>query len=332
MSAWVPANAVERRLWDALQAGELTAYFRTLLAARLYLPGRLSDGPTGDSQWFGTIVRDGVTYLPVFTSVEALRDYAEEVADAYRITNIAELAQRWPNPAWHLAVSPNLPLAVAGPPTALIAGAEDDEAGAVAGPGLSPQADQPDSHGFIELRPAHAGSAPATPTQDPATPEHDPATPTLDEDRTGAFEPANPLEVAMAHALAHDVAELFLDALVLCRVLMPTAGPAHPDDLEHAADFPWLVGTDENGPAIAVFTSPLRLAEAFGRGVPLVEVNCVRLARAWPDPTIRLWVNPGSPITALLSGAEVAQLVPWGQRLTARTADATALGDLPPPR
>jgi hypothetical protein len=330
MSAWVPANGVERRLWDALQSGDLSGYFTTLGAAPLYLPGKASDGASGDSQWFGTIVREGTTYLPVFTSVEALRSYSEGVADAYRITNLAELVDRWPNAAWHLAVSPNLPIAVAGPPGNLAASAD---AGAEGGqPAIGPSASNLDELQSLALtNPAHRperGRADPDGFLDLRSDRPEQST-ILDLDPEPPFEAANPLESAMVTALAEGNTDLLLNALVLSPVLLPTDRVAHADDLERS-DFPWMVGADENGPAIPVFTSPLRLAEAFGRGVPLIEVNAVRLARAWPDPAVRLWLNPGSPVTVLMSGAEVAQLVPWAAQLSFRAAEA---GIIPgPPR
>jgi SseB protein N-terminal domain len=109
----------------------------------------------------------------------------------------------------------------------------------------------------------------------------------------------------------------YLDLLVTSDVLVPVEAPAGPGDLA-APDFPWLVTTVDDQPAVPVFTSAARLREGLPGEPGSVPVAFVAVLRAWPDPRYRLAVNPGSAIDATFTGAQVPDLLRWAQEVAAR--------------
>ena len=104
-SGWEPANATERAMADALVRGDTPAYFQAVLDATLYLPAFPGTGP----QQVVTVTSGEDTYLLVFTSAEAMARQLVGVP-AFNTTSYRELADKWPNPAWLLAVDPELPI------------------------------------------------------------------------------------------------------------------------------------------------------------------------------------------------------------------------------
>nr|MDT0659352.1 SseB family protein [Micromonospora sp. DSM 115978] len=108
---WAPANEVERRLAAAAAAGDMSELLGILVGAPLYLPGFRDDGEPADTgrQRLLTRDRDGVPYLPVFTSAEGL--HRTVGADGWRATTLAELARTTPA-GWGLAVNPVTPIGV----------------------------------------------------------------------------------------------------------------------------------------------------------------------------------------------------------------------------
>ena len=109
---------------------------------------------------------------------------------------------------------------------------------------------------------------------------------------------------------------VYLDLLVTGEVLVPVEAPAAPADLA-APDFPWLVTTVDDQPAVPVFTSAARLREGLPREPGSVRVEFVAVLRAWPDPRYRLAVNPGSALDATFDGAQVPDLLRWAQEVAA---------------
>ncbi|MFI6761333.1 SseB family protein [Micromonospora sp. NPDC050417] len=107
---WAPANEVERRLRDAADSGDLPGLMGVLASAPLYLPGFRDDEPVDrERQRLLTRDRDGVPYLPVFTSPEAL--HRTVTADGWRATSLPELARTTPA-GWGLAINPVSPVGV----------------------------------------------------------------------------------------------------------------------------------------------------------------------------------------------------------------------------
>lgn len=109
-SGWLPANQTEQAMLAALDRDDRREYFRLVSRALLYLPGYSAE-TAADPQRFVTLDLAGQTYLLVFTSPEALGvAVAGTSADGYRTTSCAELAEKWPNPAWRLAIDAGTPI------------------------------------------------------------------------------------------------------------------------------------------------------------------------------------------------------------------------------
>jgi hypothetical protein len=118
ITPWVPANEVERQLQEAVTGGDLADVVRILVVAPLVLPGFPDRESTGDSgvasrQRLLTRERDGVPYLLVFTSPEALQRVVPE--DGWRQTTLQEVAQAIPE-GWGVAINPTTPIVVLIPP------------------------------------------------------------------------------------------------------------------------------------------------------------------------------------------------------------------------
>ncbi len=108
---WTPANDVEVALLRASNDGDQRAYFQILAQAPLYLPASAEAQRRGAPKLYSWD-SDGVRIVPVYTSLEALAHGAGGVADAYAVTTYPELAANWPDPAWKLAVDPQLSIGV----------------------------------------------------------------------------------------------------------------------------------------------------------------------------------------------------------------------------
>jgi hypothetical protein len=104
-TAYPPANDVERQLLRLL--GDSDGYLRVIRTAPLYVPV-LGANPSAQQPLVWR--HDGVPHLAVFTSLAALRLRAGNSAEAYRVTDADELAARWPDPAWRLAINPGTPI------------------------------------------------------------------------------------------------------------------------------------------------------------------------------------------------------------------------------
>jgi len=131
------------------------------------------------------------------------------------------------------------------------------------------------------------------------------------------FHPVGRAEALMFGALRTSDPGSYLDVLVVSRVLLPLSAPAAAEDLGRPR-FPWRVETLDGLPTISVFTSAQRLAEVVPEPVPTTRVDIMALAQAWPDPSWRLAVNPGSAIAATFTGGQVADLVDWARGLVGR--------------
>ena len=141
------------------------------------------------------------------------------------------------------------------------------------------------------------------------------------------FRPANTAEAMMFRARQAGDPAAYLDALVLSSVIVPVAGPANAGDIDRPG-FPWLLEGGD-GATVAVFTSDLRLAEVVSDETPTVRVEMMALVRAWPDRSVALAVDPGSPIASTFTGDQVADLIEWARTFPLRTADRpTAASDV----
>ncbi|AEV84434.1 hypothetical protein ACPL_3539 [Actinoplanes sp. SE50/110] len=138
------------------------------------------------------------------------------------------------------------------------------------------------------------------------------------------FAPGGERERAMRAAQRAGDAEVYLDLLVTADVLLPLAGPAGADDLGKPG-FPWLVERVDGAATIAVFTSRQRLPDPADRPA-VVEVPLLSVVRAWPGAAYRMVVNPGSPMVAEFTGAQVPDLWRWAQELVLRRTVPTHKG------
>ncbi|GAA4172750.1 hypothetical protein GCM10022251_69800 [Phytohabitans flavus] len=109
-SGWVPVNDVERELQQAVGDGDIRSVMRILAVAPLVVPG-FRDEPDAQPgrQRLLTRERDGVPYLLVFTSPEAM--YRSVPADGWRATTLTEVVSGTPD-GWGLAVNPVTPIGV----------------------------------------------------------------------------------------------------------------------------------------------------------------------------------------------------------------------------
>ncbi len=135
------------------------------------------------------------------------------------------------------------------------------------------------------------------------------------------FHAVTPAETVMADALAGSRPDAYLDALMLSSVLVPVTETTTPDRVGRS-DFPWRIEAIDGAPTLSVFTSDLRMAAAVSDRAPSVRVEMMALAHAWPDPAVRLAVNPGSAIGATFTGTQVSDLIEWTRRIVTRHPDA----------
>jgi SseB protein N-terminal domain len=121
---FVPANDVERDLYDAADAHSTDRFLSTLLLATVLLPVADDSRPgsvPGESGFeFRTEEIDGERFLVVFTSRDRL---AEHNASPTRTVGVRfyELIRNWPDPAWSFAVNPGSPVGAKYPGPQVIA-------------------------------------------------------------------------------------------------------------------------------------------------------------------------------------------------------------------
>ncbi|WP_250029195.1 SseB family protein [Paractinoplanes maris] len=122
--AFVPANDVERDLFDAAGGHSTDAFLSTLLLATVLVPvanhSRPGSSPGESGFAFRTEQVDGETFLIVFTSKDRL---AEHFAEPTRTVGVRfyELIRNWPDPAWSFAVNPTGPIGAKYPGPQVIA-------------------------------------------------------------------------------------------------------------------------------------------------------------------------------------------------------------------
>jgi hypothetical protein len=112
VTPWEPVNDVERDLVVATGAGDVQQVMAILASAQLFLPG-FRPSSSEDRQRIATKERDGVPYVLVFTSPEALHRVIP--ADGWHPVTLAELVHRTPD-GWGVAVDPVTPIGVVIPP------------------------------------------------------------------------------------------------------------------------------------------------------------------------------------------------------------------------
>ena len=121
---FVPANDVERDLYDAADDRSTDRFLSTLLLATVLVPvahnSRPGSAPGESGFAFRTEEIDGERFLVVFTSRDRL---AEHNASPTRTVGVRfyELISNWPDPAWSFAVNPGSPVGAKYPGPQVIA-------------------------------------------------------------------------------------------------------------------------------------------------------------------------------------------------------------------
>jgi hypothetical protein len=121
---FVPANDVERELYEAADGGSTDRFLSTLLLSTVLVPvahnSRPGSAPGESGFAFRTEEVDGERYLVVFTSRDRL---SEHFAEPTRTAGVRfyELIRNWPDPAWSFAVNPGSPVGAKYPGPQVIA-------------------------------------------------------------------------------------------------------------------------------------------------------------------------------------------------------------------
>ncbi|HEX6074605.1 MAG TPA: SseB family protein [Micromonosporaceae bacterium] len=273
---WQPANALERGLVDAVRRQDQHSYLALLSGVPLLVLVR-QDGTGRTIDWL-TSITDSQTFLLGYTSPESLAAVAGGRDAPYLTATIEELADRWPDPRWWLAINSGLPVEGLVSPAYLAS---------------LTQAAPADSRMETDSRPV-TEPLPAEPQ-----PQREPA----------AFEPANSVERDLLDASRRGDTDTYVRTLLLAEVLVPVADEPRQAATGHAG-IPWQTIQAYGEPSIPVFTSLDRLSERLG-DVPFRTEEILVLVRNWPDPALALAVNPDTPVGATLPGPQVLELAGW---------------------
>jgi hypothetical protein len=121
---FVPANDVERELYDAADGGSTDRFLSTLLLATVLVPvannSRPGSAPGESGFAFRTEEVDGERFLVVFTSRDRLAEHFSEPTRTVGV-RFYELIRNWPDPAWSFAVNPESPVGAKYPGPQVIA-------------------------------------------------------------------------------------------------------------------------------------------------------------------------------------------------------------------
>lgn len=297
---WQPANDSEQAMAKALAADDQAGFFRILAGTALYLPQSSAARDEPGAQTFVTTDLFGQTFLPVFTSIEAMLPQVTGGADAYAVTGYAELRDKWPAPHWRLAVNPGTPLD---------AYVTIETVGQVA----AGQTTVPDALAALEAV-AEQDALAEMAAADRVTDERGLDTPAglvadFEAALSGAtVEPAPDTDALLRAAAESGDTAAFIEVLLGAIVCLP--GVAGVDDPARILDpdFEWRVVSHEDEPAIEVFTSVGLLNAAYPARLPYLPVTLVSLLVGWPDGHL-LVVNPGSDLSIVLPADQVPALL-----------------------
>ncbi|MCM4079364.1 SseB family protein [Paractinoplanes hotanensis] len=168
---FVPANDVERDLFDAAGGHSTDAYLSTLLLATVLVPvanhSRPGSSPGESGFAFRTEQVDGETFLVVFTSKDRLAEHYSEPTRTVGV-RFYELIRNWPDPAWSFAVNPDGPIGAKYPGPQVIALASW---AAESGLGLDPESPADDAVPVPAPEPASDDAQHATVMQKTLPPE-----------------------------------------------------------------------------------------------------------------------------------------------------------------
>jgi hypothetical protein len=300
---WQPANALEQGLVDAVRRQDQHAYLALLSGVPLLVLVR-QDGTGRIVDWL-TSTTDSQTFLLGYTSPEALATVAGGREAPYLTATIEDLAERWPDPRWWLAVNSGLPIE-----------------GLVSPAYLNSLVQAAPAASRVETEQVTEPGSTSPEVAEPAPVEPEPvAVP------AASFAPANPVERDLLDASRRGDTDSYLRALLSTEVLVPMAdghgGEAGPG---------WRTVEAYGELSIAVFTSWERLSDRLG-DVPFRTEESLVVIRDWPDPALALAVNPGTPVGATLPGPQVLELAEWavGAGLIDVLDEETPTGATPEP-
>ncbi|WP_248961051.1 SseB family protein [Sphaerisporangium perillae] len=110
MGEWEPASPFEEGLGSAFAAGDLALCLALLRLAEFALPISPDAAAGREPVAWPTVTDDERTWMPAYTSAEAMEAALGGVTAYHRIVTMTELAAGWPDPRWGLAVNAGLPV------------------------------------------------------------------------------------------------------------------------------------------------------------------------------------------------------------------------------
>lgn len=341
---WEPATEVEHALRAALQVGDEEGYFRVLAAAELLLPLYADESAPHDpatARNWATWHHEDRTHVLAYTSEQAMvTSFGGQVVPYHR-AGIADVAAHWPDESWWLAVNPGLPIqgylpawfigqlgqsepqvppdeAAAEPPPPAEPAAEPP-AGWAPQPEPEPEPERllvPAPVPIPEQRADHRDeplpARPAAPVSDqPARPGPATTDPAATDPAATDFAATNEVERSLLTAARAGNTDAFLRTMLVANVFVPLSDEMPDDAAVGSPDFRWRVIRSAGHDSIVVFTSVERLGAHFGAGDRAARASLVQVIRAWPDASLPLALNPGTPIGASLPGEQVLSLAAW---------------------
>jgi len=133
-----------------------------------------------------------------------------------------------------------------------------------------------------------------------------------------------PVEAAMRAAVKAGDHTRFALALLAGELVLPIPPDGRRDSVPGDPDFVWWRTSTADGTEVAIaYTSRQRLYADLGE-VPYAQVDLPDVLAAWPGPELSLAVNPGMPVTGLISGAALVGLGEWVARATEEAQAAAA--------
>lgn len=280
----MPKNDLEVALCAAVDRGDLEAYLGVLRTATVIVPspGGAELGP-GTTGW-PVMTVDGRGYVPVFTSPEAMLANPAGRNMAKVPLTLPELAKRWPDTTWGLAVNPGSSIAVYVPGSYVLGtgfrlGAVDP-VGALEIPDIQ-------QDGFADIR-------------------------------TGTLVTESAAERSLERAIAGNDPEGALRALFASTLfLISTEKDGY--TLPGQPGFRWLTLSTRHGDVVPVFTSRNRVEHGLGVNTyTKLPVRLLDLAGAWPHDGFGIVVNPRTPLTVRLPGPGVLGLTELADELGLR--------------
>ncbi|MGX6605395.1 SseB family protein [Micromonosporaceae bacterium Da 78-11] len=123
-ATFVPANDVERELFEAADAKNHDVFLSTLLLSTVLVPvanhSRPGSTPGESGFAFRTEQMEGEQFLVVFTSKDRLSEHFDEPTRTAGV-RFLDLIRNWPDPAWSFAVNPDGPVGAKYPGPQVIA-------------------------------------------------------------------------------------------------------------------------------------------------------------------------------------------------------------------